>query len=57
MRRLGIHRTDRWVEILTSEIASAEVVKFGRLRPDVAAAEMHWHAVRRCVEESGGQRS
>jgi hypothetical protein len=57
MRRLRIHRTDRWVEILTSEMTSAEVVKFGRLRPDVAAAEMHWHAVRRCVEESGGQRS
>jgi hypothetical protein len=57
MRCLGIRRSDRWVEVLTSEMTSAEVVKFGRLRPDVAAAEMHWHAVRRCVEESGRQRS
>jgi hypothetical protein len=57
MRCLGIRRSDRWVEVLTSEMTSAEVVKFGRLRPDVAAAEMHWHAVRRCMEESGGQRS
>jgi len=57
MRALGIRRSDERVEALSAEMRGAEVVKFGRLRPEVAAAEAHWRAVRRWVEESAGQHS
>ena len=38
---------------LPIELGAAEVVKFGRLRPDHTAAERHWRALRDWVDASG----
>jgi len=39
---------------LSPEMSTAEVVKFGKLRPEVVAAEAHWRAVREWIEKSEG---
>ena len=47
----------RWpqdIGSLPDRMAAAEVVKFGRLRPEAAAAERHWRVLRDWVEQSGG---
>lgn len=39
---------------LLAEMSTAEVVKFGQLRPEVLAAEAHWRALREWIEKSAG---
>jgi hypothetical protein len=50
---------ERWGEEaaagLPIELGAAEVVKFGRLRPDNTAAERNWRALRDWVDASGGR--
>jgi hypothetical protein len=40
------------VDGLASQMRGAEVMKFGRLRPEAGAAEAHWRALREWVEDA-----
>ena len=51
MRRLETH-TNGSAPDLYSSMQAAEIVKFGRLRPDSGAAEGHWTALRDWVQGS-----
>lgn len=53
MRELQARSEGLCVEGLAAEMSCAEVVKFGRLRPEADAAEAHWRAVRKWVDEAG----
>jgi len=53
MRGLQARNEGSSLEGLAAEMSCAEVVKFGRLRPEAAAAEAHWRAVRKWVDEAG----
>jgi hypothetical protein len=55
MERLQKRWGDEVASCLPAELGSAEVVKFGRLRPDAQAAEQHWRALRDWVEKSGAR--
>lgn len=53
MTRLRTRTGDEGVGPLPAEMAVAEVVKFGRRRPDAAAAERHGQALRDWIDASG----
>jgi hypothetical protein len=53
MERLRTRWGDEAAADLPAELGTAEVVKFGRLRPETADAERHWRALREWVEASG----
>jgi hypothetical protein len=54
VRDLQAHGNAASVDELSSEMNAAEIVKFGQLRPEGAAAEAHWRAVREWIEKSEG---
>jgi hypothetical protein len=53
MERLRARSGDNAVGPLPTEMELAEVVKFGRLRPDAATAERHWAVLHDWVASSG----
>jgi hypothetical protein len=53
MREIQARSNGVRVEGLAAELSCAEVVKFGRLRPEAGVAEAHWRAVRKWVDEAG----
>jgi hypothetical protein len=53
LQRLEARGNGVRVEGLAVEMRCAEVVKFGRLRPETDAAEAHWRAIRKWVDEAG----
>ena len=55
MGRLHKRWGEEAVAGLPIELGAAEVVKFGRLRPDHTAAERHWQALRDWVDASGSR--
>jgi hypothetical protein len=54
MRRLGAESGSNAVSGLATEMGLAEVMKFGRLRPDADTSERHWRALRDWVAASEG---
>jgi len=56
MRRLEARTNGSAPELFTS-MRAAEVVKFGRLRPDASIAEGHWRALKSWVHRSGAASS
>lgn len=56
MRRLEA-RTNGSAPELFASMRAAEVVKFGRLRPDASTAEGHWRALKTWVHRSGAEPS
>jgi len=55
MARLRARCGEEAAGALPGQLGTAEVVKFGRLRPDTDAAERHWRQLRDWVEESGSR--
>jgi hypothetical protein len=53
MRRLRARSGAEAASGLPGEMGMAEVVKFGRLRPEPSIAESHWRVLRGWVERSG----
>jgi len=53
VRELQARGDDVRTEDLATQLTYAEIVKFGRLRPEARAAMAHWRAVREWVEGSG----